>query len=128
METLGIDHGAETFVTDGYAYFDDAIERIASALRTEAAKSEALRAWISDIHHAVLWSGSNDWTPPEAEGRKNIIKVARASMKALSSNPARSDAMEGLSGVDAKSLGACPPHAWSRDGERCTKCGDKDWM
>lgn len=23
---------------------------------------------------------------------------------------------------------ACPPHDWDRDGERCRKCGDKDWM
>lgn len=22
----------------------------------------------------------------------------------------------------------CPPHSWNQDGERCTKCGDKDWM
>jgi len=33
-----------------------------------------------------------------------------------------------IDGMTAKALGACPPHAWSRDGETCTKCGDKDWM
>lgn len=22
----------------------------------------------------------------------------------------------------------CPPHEWDRDGEKCLKCGDKDWM
>lgn len=22
----------------------------------------------------------------------------------------------------------CPPHSWDRDGERCAKCGQKDWM
>lgn len=22
----------------------------------------------------------------------------------------------------------CPPHSWDRSGERCEKCGDKDWM
>jgi len=22
----------------------------------------------------------------------------------------------------------CPPHDWNRDGERCMKCGTKDWM
>lgn len=22
----------------------------------------------------------------------------------------------------------CPPHDWSKDGERCCKCGTKDWM
>lgn len=22
----------------------------------------------------------------------------------------------------------CPPHQWDRSGERCTVCGDKDWM
>jgi hypothetical protein len=22
----------------------------------------------------------------------------------------------------------CPPHSWDQSGERCTKCGDKDWM
>lgn len=26
------------------------------------------------------------------------------------------------------SEGKCPPHSWDRSGERCTKCGDKDWM
>lgn len=24
--------------------------------------------------------------------------------------------------------GHCPPHRWDRSGERCEKCGDKDWM
>lgn len=23
---------------------------------------------------------------------------------------------------------SCPPHSWDRSGERCEKCGDKDWM
>lgn len=22
----------------------------------------------------------------------------------------------------------CPPHSWDRSGERCEKCGTKDWM
>lgn len=22
----------------------------------------------------------------------------------------------------------CPPHEWDKDGERCRKCGIKDWM
>lgn len=22
----------------------------------------------------------------------------------------------------------CPPHKWDSSGERCLKCGDKDWM
>jgi len=22
----------------------------------------------------------------------------------------------------------CPPHSWNSDGEKCTKCGIKDWM
>jgi hypothetical protein len=22
----------------------------------------------------------------------------------------------------------CPPHSWDDSGERCVKCGDKDWM
>ena len=25
-------------------------------------------------------------------------------------------------------IGPCPPHEWDRDGERCMKCGHKDWM
>jgi hypothetical protein len=29
--------------------------------------------------------------------------------------------------VDAKG-DKCPPHDWTKDGERCSKCGDKDWM
>lgn len=23
---------------------------------------------------------------------------------------------------------SCPPHKWDSSGERCEKCGDKDWM
>lgn len=25
-------------------------------------------------------------------------------------------------------IAECPPHDWSQDGERCSKCGTKDWM
>lgn len=25
-------------------------------------------------------------------------------------------------------IAECPPHDWSQDGERCSKCGCKDWM
>ena len=28
----------------------------------------------------------------------------------------------------AEELDKCPPHSWDASGERCTKCGDKDWM
>ena len=24
--------------------------------------------------------------------------------------------------------GQCPPHEWDKSGERCLKCGGKDWM
>lgn len=24
--------------------------------------------------------------------------------------------------------GECPPHVWDEGGERCKRCGDKDWM
>ena len=38
-----------------------------------------------------------------------------------------------MSSTDAKEDGEskeekCPPHDWSKDGERCCKCGTKDWM
>lgn len=23
---------------------------------------------------------------------------------------------------------SCPPHTWDKSGERCVKCGCKDWM
>ena len=29
---------------------------------------------------------------------------------------------------EVEELEKCPPHKWDRDGERCLKCGDKDWM
>ena len=40
------------------------------------------------------------------------------------------DAMRyATAGVPTKLLvEKCPPHSWDRSGEKCTKCGDKDWM
>lgn len=30
--------------------------------------------------------------------------------------------------IEFKARDKCPPHSWDRSGERCEKCGDKDWM
>lgn len=37
-------------------------------------------------------------------------------------------AREALTEADKILGGGCPPHSWDRSGERCEKCGDKDWM
>lgn len=36
--------------------------------------------------------------------------------------------MNYIFGHNRNQEGKCPPHDWSRDGERCSKCGIKDWM
>lgn len=50
--------------------------------------------------------------------------------RALMEHPERVAEAKGFYEDARKALGKqkCPPHDWDRDGERCTKCGDKDWM
>lgn len=38
------------------------------------------------------------------------------------------DSMSYVFGHNRNQEGKCPPHDWSKDGERCCKCGIKDWM
>lgn len=40
----------------------------------------------------------------------------------------RAIASEALSMGSGEEKVKCPPHTWDQSGERCTKCGDKDWM
>jgi uncharacterized protein (DUF1800 family) len=35
------------------------------------------KAYIKRLREAILWSGSNDWTPPDVNGWKKIIAVVR---------------------------------------------------
>ncbi len=51
-----------------------------AALITER---DNLAARVKELEGAILWSGSNDWTPPDAEGWKRIIAVVRAGRAAL---------------------------------------------
>ncbi len=61
----------------------------------------------------------------QAVGLKSIAaKLQRKAWADALSNPAHS--MDAY--ADAVKKAVCPPHAWDRDGERCSKCGTKDWM
>lgn len=75
---------------------------------------------IENFYYAQTESGkillceSLDESKPTPENTLEVILLGKKAQKALSPKPDGRD--------------VCPPHSRDASGERCTKCGDKDWM
>jgi hypothetical protein len=68
-------------------------------------RSKAYKAWRSAVDHEYACF------PPE-NGRVHLDTPLARKAFILGFNKAQK----------------CPPHQWDRSGERCEKCGTKDWM
>jgi hypothetical protein len=70
-------------------------------------------------------------TPIYPEEMVRLIDEYRASRSEIGNNndaPAPAVTGKGSPALAGTSQQAASPHQWDRDGERCLKCGAKDWM
>lgn len=67
----------------------------------------------------------------EKEKLDEVIRAAQTVLGALNTGDLQKDSPICIKLRDvmiAYQESLCPPHSWDKSGERCEKCGYKDWM